>query len=143
MEVLLARGLGHSLHPADPESEAEIGKLGRGEVLRFTARRPRNLGHHRKFFALLQLVYENQEQYADREELRRALLIEAGHFDDVRLLDGTTVRTAKSISFSAMDQSAFEAVYDGVLAVVLAKVLPGIGREELEQEVEAFASSRW
>jgi hypothetical protein len=143
MEVLLAKGLGGSLHPADPESEAEIGKLGRGEVLRFTARRPRNLGHHRKFFALLQLVFDNQELYADREELRRALLIEAGHFDDVRLLDGATVRTAKSISFSAMDQAAFEAVYDSVLAVVLTKLLPGIGREELEQEVEAFASSRW
>lgn len=143
MEVLLAKGLGCSLHPADPESEAEIGKLGRGEVLRFTARRPRNLGHHRKFFALLQLVFDNQELYADREELRRALLIEAGHFDDVRLLDGATVRTAKSISFSAMDQAAFEAVYDSVLAVVLTKLLPGIGREELEQEVEAFASSRW
>jgi hypothetical protein len=143
MEVLLAKGLGQTLHPADDESAEQLRRLGRGEILRFTARRPRNLGHHRKFFALLDLLYENQELYTDREQFRRAVIIEAGHFDDQRLLDGTVVRTARSISFASMDQSAFEAVYDSVVAVALTALLPGIDRQDLEQEVEAFASSRW
>jgi hypothetical protein len=143
MEVLLARGLGAVLHPADPESAAAVAKLGRGEVLRFTARRPRNLAHHRKFFALVGLLFENQEQFADPEQFRRALLIEAGHFEDQKLLDGSVVRTAKSISFASCDQAEFDRIYNAVIYVALEKLVPGCDRETLEQEVEAFASKAW
>jgi hypothetical protein len=144
MTVLwLVKGVGDVLRPADPESEEAVRRMARGEAVRVDVRRVRNIGHHRKFFALMGLLFDAQEQFTSRELFRKAVLIEAGHFDDQPLLDGTVVRTAKSIAFEACDQTEFERVYDAVVDVALAKIVPGSTHESLEDEVQAFMSRPW
>jgi hypothetical protein len=50
-----------------------------GELLIVEARRPRNILHHRKLFALLNLVVDNTDRYPDVETLLFALKIATGH----------------------------------------------------------------
>lgn len=130
--------LGLFLKPADEVSAELINKLKVGDVVEIEIRRPRNLKFHRKAFALMQLAYENQEQYTDFDQFRRALTIEAGYFDDLRLLDGTTIREAKSLSFAKMDEDEFGKLYNSLINTILRVVLPGTDRPELEAQVERF-----
>jgi hypothetical protein len=43
---------------------------------------------------------------------------------------------AKSISFKALDQKGFEAVYERVVLIILEKILKGVARADLDREVE-------
>ena len=129
----------NSLKAADADSEAYLKKLGMGEMVRVRVTKPRNIKFHRKFFALLNLGFENQDIYTDFEHWRRAVTIEAGYFEDLRMIDGTTQREAKSISFARMDELEFSNLYYAVLDVI-AKFL-GSDDETLAREVESFAGS--
>lgn len=138
VKLYVCKGLGATLRPADEVATEAIRKMPAGEVYEIEIKRPRNLKFHRKAFALMQLAYENQENYTDFDKFRRALVIEAGYFDDLRLMDGTTIREAKSIAFGKMDEDEFGKVYTAILNTILTKVLPGTDRPELEAQVEQF-----
>ena len=138
MKIYVCKGLGASLRPADEVATDAIRKFPAGEIYEVEIKRPRNLKFHRKAFALMQLAYENQENYTEFDKFRRALVIEAGYFDDLRLLDGTTVREAQSLSFAKMDEDDFGKLYNALINTILRVVLPGVGRPELEAQVEQF-----
>lgn len=138
MKLYVCKGLGATLRPADEVATDAIRKFPAGEIYEIEIKRPRNLKFHRKAFALMQLAYENQENYTEFDQFRRALVIEAGYFDDLRLLDGTTVREAKSLSFAKMDEDDFGKLYNALINTILRVVLPGVDRPELEAQVEQF-----
>lgn len=138
VKLYVCKGLGATLRPADEVATDAIRKFPAGEIYEVEIKRPRNLKFHRKAFALMQLAYENQENYTEFDKFRRALVIEAGYFDDLRLLDGTTVREAKSLSFAKMDEDDFGKLYNALINTILRVVLPGVDRPELEAQVEQF-----
>lgn len=138
MKLWLVKGLGSALKPADPSAVESLRKLALGEAVLCEVTRPRNSKFHRLVFALMQLVFENQDSYYSFDQFRRALTIEAGYFDDLRLLDGTTQREAKSLSFAKMDDLEFGAFYNALQDVILSKLLPGMSKPELDLEVQQF-----
>ncbi len=48
---------------------------------------------------------------------------------------GREILRPKSISFAAMDQTAFESFYDGAVAMILERLLPNTDRADLETRV--------
>lgn len=106
-----------------------------GDLIRVKTTRVRNPGHHRLFFALLNLVFENQERYASVEHLLTALKVQLGHCDTIILGDGEVVYCPKSISFSKMDQDEFATFYDKAVDVICQHFLPGVKFEDLKREV--------
>jgi len=82
-------------------------KVPLNEPIVFEWSKPRNLKFHKKFFALLNMVYENQEQYNNIEHLRKDLTISAGYYDLRYNIEGVEVQEAKSISFAKMDDVEF------------------------------------
>lgn len=135
-DLMMAKGLG-ALRPADAESEEYLRSLAAGEVVRVKVWKPRNPQFHRKFFALLKLGFDNQNTYSNFDHWRRAVTIEAGFFEDLKMLDGTTVREAKSISWGSMDELEFSRLYYAALDVI-ANFL-GIENEVIQQELAQFA----
>lgn len=103
---------------ADGSDYEAIKKLKIGQEYQCEITRPRNYKMLRKFFALINLVYENQERYVNREHLRQDLIIEAGHYSIRHNLAGDPIYEAKSIKFSSMTQDNFEDLYDRVLDVI-------------------------
>lgn len=133
--LLMHKTLGGSLQPIDDQGRAVIAKLGRGEVVAMTMRRPRNVGHHRKLFALLSLIHENQSRYPTVEDLLDAIKIYIGHCTTITLRDGRTGYVPKSISFAQMDQAGFETFWDRIVTVVCEQIIPGLQRADLEREL--------
>lgn len=138
-KVLLRKQLG-SLVPVDALAEEALRKVANGELVQVEVKRPRNLHHHRKLFALLSLIFENQERFQSVEEMLDAIKVYIGHCQTMQLRDGTVVKTPRSIAFHRMDQNSFEAFYNKVLDVVAEKIIPGISKAGLRKEVEAFLS---
>ena len=122
------------LAPVDMTGVEALDQVPAGATLRVKWTRPRNLGHHRKFFALLDVVFEAQSRFATKDDLLDALKIALGHYTIWRVGSREILRP-KSISFAAMDQDAFEQFYDSAVALIIEKVLPGVDRADLEARV--------
>lgn len=134
IEAFLRRQMG-ALRPIDAVGEQVLADIPPGEIVRVTIRRPRNVQHHRKFFALLNAIYPHQDLYPSEETLLAAIKVALGYGESVKLPDGRTIIVPSSISFAKMDQRAFEGFYDRALTLILTKILPGVDRADLEREV--------
>ncbi len=132
-KALFRKHLGR-LVPDGHEAEALINSIRQGELVEADIRRPRNLQHHRKFFALLRVVFENQEYYSSTDHLLAACKHATGHVDVIRTKRGQ-ITIPKSISFAKMDQAEFNDFYDRVVTWVVTEVIPGLDREDLEDAV--------
>lgn len=134
MEAFFAKSLG-TLRPADEKAAELLRGMPMGEVVRVKITRPRNVAHHRKFFALLNLVYQNQERYESLEHLLVALKISVGHFETVVMPSGQIIYTPKSIAFHNMDQGQFEQFYNLCIEKIVKHFLPNATSKALRDEV--------
>lgn len=134
LDVFLMRD-GNRLAAADAISAEAILKAESNQVFSVTLHRPRNGKHHRKLFALLKIVFDNQETFATLEALLDALKMATGLFDIRQTVDGIPFTVPRSISFASMCQSEFEVFYDKVMDVIVTKILPGVNRKDLEAQV--------
>ena len=108
-------------------------KLGwEGEV---TFKQPRNISFHRKFYALINMAFENQEKFNNVTHYRKCLTIKAGFYTAYEM-DGWTHKEADSISFASMDGIEFEKLYSKMLDVIIKEM--GITGEEVAQEIVNF-----
>jgi hypothetical protein len=129
--------------PDDQQAENYRRALKPGTRVRATVKIPRYGPHHRMVFALLQLTYSNlPERYASIwpsfEHFRKAVAVEAGHFEEVISRSGEVFRIPGSLSFDALDELQFDRVSKAMLRVC-ADVL-GVDEPELAQEVERAAA---
>jgi hypothetical protein len=128
--------------PADEPSRELWTKYKLGEVYRADVVKPRSYQHHKLAFALLNLTYENQERYPTFELFRKAIAIAAGHTEELITVEGEVLQLPKSISYDSLDEIEFTKVF-GSMMTVCAKLLHGMGLEELEAEVSRYADENY
>jgi hypothetical protein len=111
-----------------------------GKVVEMKARRPRNPGHHRKLFALLNLIVDNTDLFANTDDALTGLKAITGHGRWARI-KGTSkdIFYPESIAFDAMPQDEFDAFYTQAIAAVRRFWLP-VEEGDLREAVEAFAA---
>jgi len=133
-EIFMKRVVG-GLKPVDDYGIELLRKVKVGEVVQCEVNRPRNLAHHRKFWALLTVVWEASGDWSSPYGLLIELKVRLGHVQEILLRDtGELVRVPKSISFAQMDQTEFDTFYERAL-MELCAMAGGIEPEELRQEV--------
>lgn len=136
----------NGLIPLDEYDRNLKNKLRIGHDYKVEVTVPRNLRFHRKFFALLNLTYNNlPEQFTTPnnrtayipsvEALLMALKIDLGLYDIIEV-QGRKLIKLHSISFAKMDNAQFERFYDLAIMAILSKYLPGLDKNSLLQEVE-------
>ena len=138
MKLLLTKHNG-SMIPTYSEDRKQFSKLKDGEMLTATKKDTRNVIHHRKYFALLNLVHFHlPEEISDRlttlDLLRHEISILIGNTDIYITQEGEAVTRVKSISFSSMSQSKFETLYSDTLKVISKYYLESWTLEEIESE---------
>lgn len=138
-EIIMAKAL-NSLRPIDEAGEELLQKIKFRALVKVKITRSRNLKHHAKFFALMRIVYSNQERYTNPDHLLTALKIAAGWTEAIIMPSGNQYLIPKSIAFDKMDQTEFEVFYDRALDIVIEHFLPGVGREDLANEILGFAA---
>jgi len=136
MKVYLVKQLSGQFKLADGTDYEKAKKIKLNEIYECEIKQPRNLKFHRKFFALLTMVFENQEQYTNMEHLRKDLIIAAGHYDLRYNFDGLEICEAKSISFAKMTEDEFGELYNSVIDVIVKYF--HFDREEILQNIEQF-----
>jgi len=117
-------------------------KFVEGEVYRCEIKKPRNIKFHRKFFALLQYVFENQDKYDNAEDLRVEIELKAGNYTEHITTKGKMIYIPKSIAFEKMDNIEFEKLYNKAVDVILKDFIIGDTKENIEAQVQdilAFA----
>ncbi len=142
------KALGNTLIPTTEEGREWLSKLKVGEIVRGEFKRPRNVKHHMKFFAMLNLIHQNQTHYKSLDDLLLAFKYHIGHGHWVITKRGPEDGNASyakifqphSISFAKMDQGEFILFFDKAVDFVTTVVIPGLDMGDLERELLEFTS---
>lgn len=95
---------------------AKLKSLTEADSITFSWAAPRSGPYHRRFFALLGMIYDSQEQFDDPDDLRQWLTVGAGHVRFVPGPSGRMVALPVSIKWDRMDQVEFERVANDVFS---------------------------
>lgn len=125
----------NTLVPTEVNDPQGWEKLKQGQEYLIEVKQSRNVGLHRKFFALLKLVFNNQEQHTDFDDFRAIFTMKLGYFKRITTEKGE-VYIPKSISFGSMDNITFSELFEK--ALVLAYEIIGVDPETLRSEVDQF-----
>lgn len=145
MELLLYN-TPSGLKPCYDDDYEEKKKLKIGEIYKAKITIPRNIKHHRKFFAMLKTCWEYQSEerrakmFQNSFDLfRQTVLLAAGISN--RIWDVNAKRfidIPKSISFSNMTQTEFDEVYNRCFDVLCSTFVSHVSRYELEANFYNF-----
>jgi hypothetical protein len=124
----------------DEDGVNTLAKIKVGDFVMCEVKKSRNILFHRKFFALVKLVYENlpeemSDRFDNRDQFLDALKIAAGVTRPVPMASGKILYVPGSISFGKMDAIEFNEFYNNVADLICAKILPGWDSETLKAEV--------
>lgn len=137
MSKLLVKKTNSGLKPMYDSDYEIYSKIALGEEFEIEYKKARNLKFHKKFFALIKLAFENQEQYRLLDELREDLIIQSGYYyEHVNFITGEIKTRSKSISFANMDEIEFSNLYESVKNVISQWL--GIENETIDEEINQF-----
>jgi len=132
---------GRALYPRDFHADELLDTLKDGREILVTARRPRNVLHHRLLFAMLRKVVENTDgQWPNENALLDELKLATGLAEvRVNLLTGKPYAVPGSISFASMDQTKFSVWFDQASRILATRVLH-CRHQELIDEIVAMCN---
>lgn len=127
MAIFWVRRVGNVLHADGDVSNAELSKLPFGKTLHVEVKQPRRAKHHRLYWEMVNRIADAIG--AEPENVSDTLKIATGHATVVKTKTHGTLYLPKSISFAAMDQTAFNAFFDKCLIII--KTEWGIARSDI------------
>lgn len=130
------------LVPANEQTLEALRKMKPGQWYRADIKMPRNVKHHRKYFALLGAVFPHQTMWPTFRKFRQKLEEALGHGEYHVNGRGERYFENESISFANMDQDEFEQLYERAVELILTRILPGVGRADLDRQVAEIMEGR-
>lgn len=126
---------------ADYDSEEAVKKISEGETIACKSVDQRNARLHRKYFALIQLAWDNLPEKFDgyfgtREDFRKELTKLAGFYNEYKDFHGNTVKQARSIAYRNMSQEDFEVLYTKTVDLVCRLI--GVEESEVMDQLLEF-----
>lgn len=140
MEIMLKRTL-RGLEPTDETALAYLRRVKQGDVVLCEVRRPRSLAQHRKFRALLNLVWAATGNWDSVEDLHNEIKFRTGWVTRQRVVDHRTgevigeIVVPRSTSFDGMDQDEFNQYMESAIRVVCEELMPGVDDSMLREEI--------
>ena len=135
--IVQMRRKGSTLIPtSEHDEEALRGGLGEDEVVMATLRKARHPANHRRFWVLMDMLYENTDKFGSVDELRGYLMIASGHCRTLIDHNGRVNYWPDSIAWEKMDELEFRRVFKDVIDAALKYVVPGWNRDILTDVAE-------
>lgn len=128
MKISLSKTI-NGLIPTDAKAIEVYNKIPLGKEILVDYKKSRNVRFHRKLFALIKIIFENQEHYNDENNILNYIKLKTGHFDTLVTHAGDVAYIPKSIAFENMDDLEFEKFYNKT--VDIAFEIAGIEEKEL------------
>ena len=140
------------LEPAWDSDEEHVKKLKLGETYAIEIKRPRNIKFHKKYWALVNLVFSNMpddfelrshdgeivDKINTAEALHYHIKMQCGLVERTTSLGGKVIWRVKSIAFQKMDEAEFDAFYQRAVDVIVKYFLP-VDADLLLAEVAGFS----
>lgn len=130
------------LAPADQEAVDWIHSLPVGEEIWVESKRPRNIRHHRKMFALIRFVRDATDHFTSERHLLLWIKLQIGHFEERVMPNGEICLDPKSISFESMSQDDFEPFYNAALEAIRRELFPTMTDYEIEAALQFYEGER-
>ena len=122
------------LIPATDADKTKFAKVAQGEIVQVEFEKKRNTQFHRKFFALLNIGFENQDTFNSLEVYRAYVLIGIGFCTFMVTSTGQPNYIPKSISYENLpDNNDFEKVYNDTVSFIANQL--SLTNEELTIEI--------
>ena len=144
MKISMVKMPGGSLTPASDIESEKMTRFKNVELYEVDIKLSRNIGFHRmtfKFFnhcfAYWNDINEYIEERTSFDMFRKEMIVLAGYRNVYHTIDGGVRVEAKSISFSAMSQDEFEALYKALIRVAVSKIFVNCDIE-IEQKLLRF-----
>ncbi len=142
LEIRVRRVL-NRLVPVDKLAEDDMMELDADTVYDAKVWKKRNSNHHRKYFALVNAIFPHQSAWPTTKALHDQLKMAVGFSYEAKDMATGEIRVyPDSIAFDRLDQAEFSQVYDRIVDVILTRVLPGVGRRDLEGQVLDILAGR-
>jgi len=125
----------NGLVPLYPADQDEKRKLKLGQDYEVEVKMPRNVGFHRKFYAMINVGHQNTSLDMPFDTYRKYVISKAGYFKAYQTPKGVFYE-ADSISFASMAQDVFEELYSRVIDVIIKDI--GATSEEIERSLVDF-----
>lgn len=136
MKVLLCFNDHGQIIPAFDRDRELLRHIKRGEPFAAEITVPRNLLLHKKYWTLINLVFDNQEAYKNIDVLRQDITIDAGFYTEYIDVAGEVRKKAVSISFDSMEEHVFVELYSKTVDSIVQNF--HFNKQALIKEVEAF-----
>lgn len=137
MKLSFIKQRGGILIPDCEETEKAMQKVKNGESILIEYKKSRNIGFHKRAFALLNLVLQNQDKYKNINDLLVEFKLKAGHYEEHITMKKGIIYIPKSISFSEMDELEFNEIYSKFIDIALRDFV-SMSRAELEAQIINF-----
>ncbi len=118
MSLFWAVREGMMMRPYGAESATAFGKVPFGKPFQVEVKQPRNSKHHRLFWTLCARI--GDAVGCEHEDIAFLLKLRTGHVRRVHTKKGI-IEVPLSISFAAMDQTAFKDFFDKCVHVIYAE----------------------
>lgn len=132
---------GRFLVAGDEDAEGYLSRVPNGQSMMADIKRIRNVRHHRLYWALVSLVFDNLPEeaaarYPDKQALHAAMKVASGVYTLLKMPDGREGYIPGSISFDKMDQGAFDKFFANACNAIIKYFLPGVTEATLREQVE-------
>lgn len=132
-------------HQAWIKFKERTAAMKQGQYVHVEWRLPRNGKHHRKLFALIQLIVKNSEIYQTPKQALVAIKLAAGYFEPhINPVSHALEMVPHSISFDEMEQEDFNKFYDAAIHGICTSILPQFDKATcqflLEKIINGWAS---
>ena len=125
--------------PFNAKATEDMARVKLGDVVELRMTKVRNGGFHRLFFAMLRLISENSNPHITEEQALYLAKVGAGC--------GQWIDTGRremfcpgSISFAAMDQTAFDAFVKAAIPPLVTRFMAGTAPEAVIREAMELAA---
>lgn len=136
MILYLVKQFDNSFKVSHNSDYEKLKKIKAGATVKCTITQPRNVQFHRKYFALINLVYQNQERYSNIDHLRNDLTIASGYYTERKNIKDEIIIEAESISFASMKQDDFNNLYSATLDAIVKYF--SFDRKSMIDEIEQY-----
>ena len=150
MNINLIKTAPQTYKPAEPETEEWDRKTKIGQWVSGPFSRVRNPAFHRKYFALLNVGFDNWEPppltnkvkvEKNFNRFRKDIAILCGFYERHFRIDGTVRIEPQSISFAKMDEDTFQELYSKTIDILLKHVYgQDMDRDQLDNIVNQYMS---
>lgn len=128
------------IFPDSEDGRLMIQSMNHGDACMVEFIKTRNYENHKRYFKFIDVAFDMQEFYEEKEHLRKAVQMLAGHFDALVIVnkhgEPETHYIPKSIAFDKMDENEFRELFTKSVRAFLSRYGNGMTEQEFLRVLE-------